>query len=187
MNDTKHVVLFNIGEKLRYRDSSLNIPLLECLFQNGIRDIYLFTTEKLNSQIVEDGNEIVRLLEEVGMVVHGVVTPSDLTWSQMRPDECVQLYTRCCSDRKLADLLASGVDIEEFVMSHALDFPCLARAIASYAPYDPEVALGAAFGEATLEYSMRGMLSVHTRIRSTVATVFYHRLAEKLGYKGEIV
>ena len=177
----RNVALLDVDHTLKLGDNSLNLPLLECLFQCGIDHAYLFTDMTFNSPAIEDRNELVKELEELGMAIHGVITPSDVTWPQMDDAECLRLYSMCFSEGLYTGRL-HGAEFERFIASQSDQLPSLGRAVTDYNPYDPDIVLGGAFNDASMELFTQKETSDLTRVKSVLAKSFCDHLSEKLGY-----
>ena len=177
----RNVALLDVDHTLKLGDNSLNLPLLESLFQCGIDHAYIFTDMTFSSPAIQDRNELVKELEELGMAIHGVITPSDVTWPQMDDTECMRLYSMCFSEGLYTGRL-HGVEFENFLLSQNEQLPSLCRAAAEYAPYDPNITLGAAFNDASMELFQQKSTSDLTRVKSILAKAFCDHLSEKLGY-----
>ena len=80
----KSFAFLDVDNTLLYNDASLNNALIQTLIDSGVKDVYLFTNMGLRDikSYGQDGSslsryEIVKYLEQKGLVVHGVITPAD--------------------------------------------------------------------------------------------------------------
>lgn len=75
------IVLLDVDHTLILGDNSVNQALLNALKAQGILDTYLFTDMTLNRSQIEERNELLATMRSQGFAVHGVMTPSDITWN----------------------------------------------------------------------------------------------------------
>lgn len=78
----KTIVLLDIDETVWFHsDSSLNIELINYLIQAKTIDVFLFTDMTLHSRFILNRMLVIKKLEQLGLKIHGVVTPSDIFWN----------------------------------------------------------------------------------------------------------
>ena len=80
----KTLVLLDVDETLWFHSSTepFNYELINRLLQLEAIDIFLFTDMTLNSEHVQHRLDLIRKMEELGLRVHGVITPSDILWDK---------------------------------------------------------------------------------------------------------
>ena len=122
------VALLDVDHTLLMSDDSLNHDLIRSLLQHEITHIYLFTDMTLHPPEIENRNGLIKTLEETGFAVHNVLTPNDLTWVEMDPNETKKLHAWCFVE-KLYKGKFYGTEFEEFVLVHSTEFPNMAGAI----------------------------------------------------------
>ncbi len=159
--------------------NELNTELIEALKANGIKDVYLFTDMTFKQDSLEERNRLIENLSTNGFIVHGVITPNDLAWDNIHPEQATQLYTWCMDDDTFTGELC-GEAFEEFVISKEAVIPNLANAIQTYQP--DKAGLGRGFQEAAQELNETKYLSNKIWVRSKIAKLLADHLAEKYQY-----
>lgn len=78
----KTIVLLDIDETVWFHsDSSLNIELINYLVQSKTIDVFLFTDMTLQTRFILNRMRVIKTLEQLGLKIHGVVTPGDIFWN----------------------------------------------------------------------------------------------------------
>jgi|GEM_PF-3456340 len=68
---------FGQAHELLYND-----PMLDVLWEKGIRDVYILSNFHLDYKNVLDREAGIRHLQHRGFTVHGVISPTDLVWAR---------------------------------------------------------------------------------------------------------
>lgn len=160
----------------------LNVSLLEALSRHGITDVYLFTDMTLSSSSVSERRELADILRSrYGFLLHGYITPCDLTWNCFGAEEALMLHKMCMVDNLYLGKFF-GPDFQAFIESHAAELPQISRAVAAYLP--KENLPGSAFADAILEADLNsGRVSSDTTARSLFAKALGDHIADNLGFK----
>lgn len=77
----KTYALLDVDHTLVIDNKTYNYNLLNALKNNNIKDVYLFTDMTFRSTDITDRKELVRILQAIGLTVHGVLTTPDLFWA----------------------------------------------------------------------------------------------------------
>lgn len=88
---SRPVALLDFDHTLVFHDE-LNRDLLDSLKRKGITDLYLFTDMVFNQYYLRDRETYIQKLRAEGFTVHGVITPSDLSWSRLNKEEAPEIY-----------------------------------------------------------------------------------------------
>lgn len=180
MSKKQPVALLDVDHTLLGVNDEVNSTLLEALLVGNITRVYLFTDMTFNQNVIEERNALVKNLEEMGFSVQGIITPNDLTWSQMNSGEVMKLHHWCFVERQYSGKLY-GQQFEDFVASKNADLPGIYSALITYQPAIAN--LGDSYNEACLELFHHGSVCETTKVRSIFAKVFADHLSEKCGYK----
>lgn len=174
------VALLDVDHTLLDINDAVNDVLLEALLAQNIVRVYLFTDMTFNQHVIEERNDLVKHLEQMGFSVQGIITPNDLTWSQMNSGEVLKLHHWCFVEKLYRGKLY-GKEFEDFVASKKAELPGIYDALIRY---QPSIAnLGESYNETCLELFHHGSVSETTQVRSIFAKVFADHLSEKFGYK----
>lgn len=160
------VALLDVDHTLVLYDDTLNFPLITALLANGITRIYLFTDMNFHILAITDRNKLIKELEEMGFSVQGVITPSDVVWNTMDTTEAVKLHHWCFTAKKYSGTFY-GEDFDDFLRSHALDFPVISKLSSTYEPQHGIISSG--YAEACMEFHHSKTLSDDTKIKSIFA------------------
>mmetsp|Transcript_11607 Transcript_11607/g.13988 ORF Transcript_11607/g.13988 Transcript_11607/m.13988 type:complete len:270 (+) Transcript_11607:61-870(+) len=178
------VALIDVDHTLLFNNDDININLTNSLLARGIYKIYLFTDMSFSSHSIDERNTLITKLEQQGFAVRGVITPNDLTWTQMDQFETKQLHEWCFSNnntKKEYQGKLYGEEFELFIKSHSNELPKLSKAISQYEPQNGILGIG--YQEAKLEKYQKGSCSENITIKSIFAKTITDHLSEKLGYK----
>lgn len=174
------VALLDVDHTLLDINDDVNEVLLEALIARNITRVFLFTDMTFNQHVIEERNGLVKLMEQMGFSVQGIITPNDLTWSQMNSGEVMKLHNWCFGEKLYAGKLY-GEQFEAFVSSKKDELPGIYNALIAYQPAIAN--LGDSYNEACLELFHHGCVSETTKVRSIFAKVFADHLGEKCGYR----
>lgn len=189
------VALLDVDHTLYFpgADSPLNTELLTSLKQSGIKDVYLFTDMRSRKTDIQDRLNLISRLEELGFLVHGVLTPPDLVWDKITSSDALTLDTMLAAKEQSErennpkyKLAWHGQQFEGIIQQLGqTDLPFLTN-LNTYLPN--ECRMGACFAESVSGYREIERQTDETPLpnnlfeRSTFAKVFADRLVERKGY-----
>lgn len=100
--DVDNTLLFGAQPDVEYNDN-----LIDTLLQNGVKDIYLFSSMSLKQHTLEERVVLVEYLESKGLTVHGTICGADLVWNKDK-ELLKTFYQAVCqtkTDAEICDLL----------------------------------------------------------------------------------
>ncbi|KTC73813.1 hypothetical protein Lbir_1075 [Legionella birminghamensis] len=71
--DVDNTLMFGQPPNVEYNDN-----LIDTLLENGVKDIYLFSSMSLRQHTVEERKALTKYLESKGLTVHGTICAADL-------------------------------------------------------------------------------------------------------------
>lgn len=173
------VALLDVDHTLIFHDNTLNKALIDCLKQNFIKDVYLFTDMTFHDSGIQDREQLLENLKKQELNVVKVLTPNDICWEGVNSEEALTLHKWCFEERKYNSKLF-GEEFESYVTSNAAELPTLAAAISNYIP--EKTPLGKGYEDAQKEFNASNTLSDPTKARSIFAKCFGDHLSAKKGY-----
>jgi hypothetical protein len=75
--DVDNTLIFGSEPNIRYNDN-----LIDTLLENGVKDVYLFSSMSLKKDTVKERVALIEYLEKKGITVHGAICASDLIWNK---------------------------------------------------------------------------------------------------------
>jgi hypothetical protein len=172
------VALLDIDGTLLFNDNSYNEALLNSLKVKGIKDLYLFTDMTFHNHSMPERIDLIKYLKGCGFRVHGVLTPSDITWNQTPAREAKWLHDCIFGGRYKEDLLTT--EFKRFILDNKARINTLKKAITGYNPKNN--APGNSFAEAAAEFKRKGNIADGLGARSKIAKLFAELFVE-LEYK----
>lgn len=102
----KAIALLDVDNTLAFSSPEFNDNLIHVLLQNGVKDVYLFSSMSLKEDTIKDRNELINYLQRKGLKVHGVICASDLIWQKDKNliTEFYNAMTATKTDAELFDL-----------------------------------------------------------------------------------